>query len=147
MLVCTGLHVTPAVPDIKGVPENLVPQQDAALADPATSSGIPQTPPVPDWPKSKQSPGVRVIHSSQYKRRQEFKDRRVLILGVRLEIPEQRDNLDLVLTHVGIDRRDFDGSVVRGYSRRCKRSRRLPQGWFPFVPESSQRLSGLWSQV
>lgn len=75
----TGLHVLPAVPDIPGMSSNLVPQ-DPPMETPA---GLPSTPPpeataVP-WHLK---PGVRVIHSSQYKKREEFKDRKVLILGV-----------------------------------------------------------------
>ncbi|ORY62871.1 hypothetical protein BCR35DRAFT_322448 [Leucosporidium creatinivorum] len=44
--------------------------------------GEPQYPPVEDWARELQKEGVRVIHSSQYKRRSEFEGRRVLILGI-----------------------------------------------------------------
>ncbi|KAK4058226.1 hypothetical protein OIO90_000965 [Microbotryomycetes sp. JL221] len=78
--ICTGLHVIPAVPDIAGIPQNLSPQSTPIIDDDDDSR--PQYPPVSTWPRDKQPRGVRVIHSSQYKRRQEFKDRNVLILGV-----------------------------------------------------------------
>ncbi|KAK4054707.1 hypothetical protein OIV83_000631 [Microbotryomycetes sp. JL201] len=77
--ICTGLHVLPAVPSIPGVPDNLQ-EQSPPVID--TDSSKPQHPPTADWPVDKQKRGVRVIHSSQYKNRSEFKDRRVLILGI-----------------------------------------------------------------
>lgn len=80
LLVCTGLHVLPAVPSIPGLPSNLVPQSPPVLSP----SELPKHPPVDGWKTSAQKNGVRVIHSSQYKKREEFKDRRVLILGVSL---------------------------------------------------------------
>ncbi|SCZ90765.1 BZ3500_MvSof-1268-A1-R1_Chr1-3g02228 [Microbotryum saponariae] len=76
--VCTGLHVLPAVPTIPGLPQNLVPQSPPIT----TPSSLPIHPPTSDYPKSSQREGVRVIHSSQYKSQSEFKDRKVLILGV-----------------------------------------------------------------
>lgn len=80
LTICTGLHVLPAVPAIPGLPENLVPQSPPVLAP--SSAELPMHPPVENWAKEKQAEGVRVIHSSQYKKRSEFEGRRVLILGV-----------------------------------------------------------------
>lgn len=75
--VCTGLHVTPAVPAIPGLPSLLSAQSPPVL----TAAGIPNRPPGGgDWEEKE---GVRVIHSSQYKKREEFAGRKVLILGVR----------------------------------------------------------------
>ncbi|SCV68684.1 BQ2448_805 [Microbotryum intermedium] len=76
--ICTGLHVLPAVPTVPGLPENLVPQSPPI----STPSSLPIHPPTSDYPTSSQCEGVRVIHSSQYKSQSEFKDRKVLILGV-----------------------------------------------------------------
>lgn len=84
--VCTGLHVTPAVPMIPGLPSLLSAQSPPIL----TAPGLPTLPPGGgEWDEKD---GVRVIHSSQYKKREEFAGRKVLILGVRaaLLIPLRR---------------------------------------------------------
>ncbi|KAM0756380.1 hypothetical protein T439DRAFT_308852 [Meredithblackwellia eburnea MCA 4105] len=79
--LCTGLHVLPSVPNIPGLSSNLVPQSPPIQSLP----DLPSTPPENaskekiNW---KVKEGVRAIHSSQYKFRDEFKDRRVLILGL-----------------------------------------------------------------
>ena len=72
--ICSGLHVTPAVPVISGI-ESLVPQSPPILS----ADNLPITP--PGFEDQTPAKGVRVIHSSQYKHRAEFKDRKVLILG------------------------------------------------------------------
>lgn len=73
--VCAGLHVLPAVPIIEGLESLLVAQNPPILTKP----GLPTAPPSTNWQEKE---GVRIIHSSQYKRREEFKDRKVLILGI-----------------------------------------------------------------
>lgn len=89
MAICSGLHVTPAVPNIPGI-ENLVAQSPPVL------SSLVATPPIlPTLAKAGEQPvtlpsalhipakeGVRIIHSSQYKNRAEFNGRRVMILGM-----------------------------------------------------------------
>ncbi|KAI5476837.1 hypothetical protein MNV49_007133 [Pseudohyphozyma bogoriensis] len=78
LAVCTGLHVLPSVPSIPGIPHNLVPQHPPVL-----TSDLPNMPPLSaiDPDKWEEKDGVRVIHSSQYRKRSEFKGRKVLILG------------------------------------------------------------------
>ena len=75
----TGLHVLPAVPVIPGLSSNLVPQDTPVAALPDTPTAPPSIASSETWDVKE---GVRVIHSSQYKKREEFKDRRVMILGV-----------------------------------------------------------------
>lgn len=73
VVICSGLHVTPAVPNIEGI-NHLVPQDSPVL------SSLVSTPPGETGIVAKE--GVRVIHSSQYKRQAEFEGRHVLILGI-----------------------------------------------------------------
>lgn len=62
--ICSGLHVTPAIPEIEGLTTLLVPQDPPILAPLLASSPVGVT--------GLASDGVRLIHSSQYKKREEF---------------------------------------------------------------------------
>lgn len=73
VVICSGLHVTPAVPHIEGI-NHLAPQDSPIL------SSLVSTPPGETGIVAKE--GVRVIHSSQYKRQAEFSGRHVMILGI-----------------------------------------------------------------